>query len=66
MTRHKRRKITGIVRICLLVAVPVLTAVTAVHIPDIKKLGDIRIEGGTEDTGVMSETVTTADRKSVV
>ncbi|MDE5582707.1 MAG: stage II sporulation protein P [Ruminococcus sp.] len=60
MTRHKKRKITALVKISTLIAVPLLTSFVAVHIPDIKRFGSIRI--GT-DENITEETTesTTAD-----
>lgn len=48
MTRHKRRKIAGTLKLCILLALPAVTAVSAKQIPKIKsffdRMGSISID----------------------
>ncbi|MDE6797508.1 MAG: stage II sporulation protein P [Ruminococcus sp.] len=52
MTRHKRRKIAGIIRLCILLGFPLMIAFTVKGIPAMRnfleKVGNIRIENGSE------------------
>ncbi|MDE5556815.1 MAG: stage II sporulation protein P [Ruminococcus sp.] len=54
MTRHKRRKIAGIIRVCVLLVFPVVVAFSVKGIPVIKnffdKMGSISIENHNEMT----------------
>jgi len=67
MTRHKRRKIAGIVRVCVLLILPVVIAVSAKGIPKIKsffdRMGSISIENNIESTTV-SEIIETTTQTS--
>ena len=60
MTRHKRRKIAGIIRVCILLVFPVVVAFSVKGIPVIKnffdKMGSISIENHNEMT--VTETTT--------
>lgn len=66
MTRHKRRKIAGIVRVCVLLVFPVMVAFSVKGIPVIKnffdKMGSISIENHNEMTitETTTQTVTTS------
>lgn len=63
MTRHKRRRITAVVKVCLLLVLPVVTAVSAKCFPKIKaffdRMGSISIESDSESTAVTAVTETT-------
>ncbi|MDE6092014.1 MAG: hypothetical protein K2G14_02850, partial [Ruminococcus sp.] len=52
MTRHKRRKIAGMLRLCILLALPAVTAVSAKQIPKLKsffdRMGSISIEDNSQ------------------
>ncbi|MCM1507106.1 MAG: stage II sporulation protein P [Ruminococcus flavefaciens] len=60
MTRHKRRKIAGIVRVCVLLILPAVIAVSAKGIPRLKaffdRMGSISIEKDSGDVSVAEST----------
>ncbi|MDE6500625.1 MAG: stage II sporulation protein P [Ruminococcus sp.] len=63
MTRYRRRKITAVVKICVLLICPVVIAVSAKCIPKIKvffdRMGSISIDNNAESTTVTAVTETT-------
>lgn len=63
MTRHKKRKIIAVVRVCILLMLPAVIAVSAKSIPKIRsffdRMGSIRIENNIESTTVTEVTAVT-------
>ncbi len=68
MTRHKRRKIAGMLKLCVLLALPAVTAVSAKQMPKIKsffdRMGSISIEENDREVSVNSPEYITTSAKT--